>query len=75
MDWSTARDRFLFLATALDGIGGFRPTVRSAIEVMADGKTREVPELFGPCYLDRYPRESAEKLAGRAKVAQYIKMR
>jgi hypothetical protein len=72
MDWSTARDRFLFLATALDGLGGFRPTVRSAIEVMTDGKTREVPELFGPCYLDRYPRESAEKLAGRAKVAQYI---
>lgn len=72
MDWSDARERFLFLATALDGSGGFRPRVRTTLVDAPDGQTREVPELVGPCYLDRYPRESAEKLAGRAKVAQYI---
>ena len=72
MDWSDARERFLFLATALEGSGGFRPRVRVTQAATPDGKTRDIPELVGPCYLDRYPRESAEKLAGRAKVAQYI---
>lgn len=72
MDWSTARERFLFLATALEGTGGFRPSGRTTLAATPDGQQRESFELIGPCYLDRYPRESSEKLAGRAKVAQYI---
>lgn len=51
--------RFRFLADALNGTGGFRPTV--------DSDTGE-----GTTYLVQYPRESSEKFARRNNLAWYV---
>lgn len=56
--------RYLFIAHALEGAGGFRPKVWTD----KDGLN---PKLSGPSYLVRYPRESAEKFARRNEVAWY----
>lgn len=79
MDWPVARARFHFLAEALGGLGGFAPRVRWEDETISttaqDGTTqtatRRVPKTAAPCYLVQYPRESAEKYAGRCAVAVY----
>lgn len=80
MDFSTARQRFKFLAEAFHGEGGFAPAVTWETQVVTlksdDGMTattadRRVPRVAGPCHLIQYPRESAEKYAARAAVAVY----
>jgi hypothetical protein len=55
--------RFRFLADALHGTGGFRPSVSHD----ASG----VAILSGSSYLVQYPREGAEKYARRNEVAWY----
>ena len=56
--------RFRFIGHALDGIGGFRPTVTSD----SYGKPSSVT---GQTYLIPYPRESSEKFARRNQLAFY----
>jgi hypothetical protein len=56
--------RFRFLADALHGTGGFRPTVGHS--------TAGVAELRGASYLIQYPREGGEKFARRNEVAWYV---
>ncbi len=52
--------RFRFIADALHGDGGFRPSV-----------SRDGTALSGPSHLVQYPRESDEKFARRNQVAWY----
>lgn len=56
--------RFRFLAEALDGSGGFRPSVTRNAAGQA--------VLSGPSHLVRYPREGDEKFARRNEVAWYV---
>lgn len=54
--------RFNFIAEALNGTGGFSPSV---------GDNATNPVLSGTTHLIRYPRESTEKFARRNQVAWY----
>lgn len=61
-----ATSRFEFIGHALNGTGGFRPSVSEAF-----GGGARVVNVSGPCYLTRYARESDEKYGRRAEVAFY----
>jgi len=63
------RSRFQFLADALNGGGGFAPTVTWSFDNGGSGKRR--PVLSGASELVPYLRESPEKFAGRCAVAVY----
>ncbi|ODU07993.1 MAG: hypothetical protein ABS84_14885 [Rubrivivax sp. SCN 71-131] len=81
MDFQIARKRFAFLAEAMSGNGGFRPSVSVAWEAQeistkdSAGNVmqaiRRVPKIAAPCHLVPYQRESAERYAARAAVAHY----
>jgi len=67
MDWSTARARFRFLASALNAEGGFAPRV-------AWTRTEQgvsTATLIGTSELVRYPRESDAKFGARNALAKY----
>lgn len=67
MDFAKAKTRYQFLAEALEGSGGFMPSVR-----FEDANGLQKPaEVIGRCHLVPYPRESAEKFAARAACAVY----
>lgn len=61
---SSDRLRFQFIAEALYGLNGFRPTV--ALDT--NGK----PSIVGTSHLIPYPRESDERFARRNQIAWYI---
>jgi len=76
MDWTNAKQRFNFLASAFAGSGGFRPLVTwtsEAIKNEQDAITGyiTVPSLSSATELVRYPRESDAKFAARNAVAVY----
>lgn len=58
--------RFEFIGHALNGVGGFRPSVSQ----LYDGVSYQA-QVVGACELVRYPRESDEKYGRRAEVAFY----
>lgn len=67
MDFSKAKPRYQFLAEALQGAGGFLPTV-----TYQDVSGLQKPTaVLGKCHLVPYPRESQEKFAARAACATY----
>jgi hypothetical protein len=67
MRHTAATARYAFIGDALTGEGGFRPTVSSSTG--ADNALTVT--VSGACYLNRYPRESAEKYGRRAQVSFY----
>lgn len=76
MDWTRAKHRFAFLATAFEATGGFAPVVTWAQEAVKDEDDAvtgylTVPQLTGDSQLIRYPRESDAKFAQRNAVAVY----
>lgn len=76
MEWTTAKRRFAFLASAYEGTGGFVPQVTWTNQPVVDEAgtvTGYIPTatLHGPTELVRYPRESDNKFAARNAVAVY----
>lgn len=76
MDWTRAKHRFAFLATAFEATGGFAPVVTWKPEAIKDDDDNvtgylSVPWLTGDSQLVRYPRESDAKFAQRNAVAVY----
>ena len=75
MDWTHARERFAFLAEALDGGGGFAPRVSWYAEALTDSAgavtTKQTPRLNGPTHLVRYQRETEQRFAARNAIAVY----
>lgn len=75
MDWTHARERFAFLAEALDGSGGFCPRVSWFTESLVDSNgnttTKQTPRLHGPTHLVRYQRETETRFAARNAIAVY----
>lgn len=75
MDWTHARERFAFLAEALDGGGGFAPRVSWFVESLTDSagnaSTKYTPRLGGPTHLVRYQRETEQRFAARNAIAVY----
>ncbi len=67
MEFRKAITRYQFLSEALDGTGGFLPTVAYG---PSDGLDRPV-KVLGPCHVVPHPRESAEKYAARVACAVY----
>ena len=68
MEFIHAKSRYLFLAEALAGSGGFSPRV----SYLVDASNIKKPSLVsGACYIDAHPRESAEKYAARVACATY----
>lgn len=61
-------DRFTFLAEALNGTGGFAPSVLSVVDASGLSKPWAVTSK---CHLIPYPRESGLKFAARAASAVY----
>jgi hypothetical protein len=61
-------ERFGFLSEALNGCGGFTPSVLHTIDSSGLSKPYSVTSK---CYLTPYPRESGLKFAARAAVAVY----
>lgn len=77
MDWSLARSRFAFVASALEGSGGFRPRVTWQQTWVTDPSTghivsgANVPTLAGPTELVRHRRESDANFGARNALAVY----
>lgn len=63
------KERFRFLSEALDGTGGFAPSVQYSQNWRAT--LRKPVSVLGECHLVPYPRESEEKYASRAACAVY----
>jgi len=61
-------ERFTFLAEALNGSGGFAPSVLHTVDASGLSKPYAVTSK---CHLIPYPRESGLKFAARAAVAVY----
>lgn len=76
MQWTQARKRFAFLASAFEGDGGFAPTVAWRERQVTNAQTNQTstviePSLTGPTELVRYMRESDAKFGARNAVAVY----
>ena len=76
MEWTNAKRRFEFLASAFNTTGGFAPQVtwsQKQVKNEAGEVTGTVvtPSLDGDTQLDRYPRESDTKFAARNAVLVY----
>lgn len=67
MEFSKAIARYQFLSEALNGSGGFLPTV---VYEQSNGLPRPV-RVAGPCHVVPHPRESAEKYAPRVACTFY----
>lgn len=76
MEWTNAKRRFEFLASAFNTTGGFAPQVTWSSQVVKDEAgaitgSLTIPTLSGATELVRYPRESDAKFAARNAVAIY----
>ena len=67
MNLAAAKRRYAFLAEAMEGAGGFAPTVT----YQPIGGIDKPASVWGKCHLVPYPRESAEKFAARDACAVY----
>ena len=75
------RTDYLMAMDAIDGLGGFRPSLESLIEGTNGAVSRQsvVPQsqIWDPnerCYLDRHPREGDDKFARRRRASVYLNL-
>jgi hypothetical protein len=75
------RPEFIVSMDAIDGLGGFRPSMDELIEgsygAVSQQALRPAPQKLDPndrCYLDRHPREGDDKFARRRRASFFLNL-